>query len=267
MLPRVVRMWTYIPALWLSFALPIAVGVYGIFTEDLLPVWRNWNLAPVVRFCERTDTFAVPLLTLATVVVIGWTRWAESPTLMNAVHGLLNEIQRVALSNLENLPEHERRVTLFKYVWWRWTLRAKPWGGWLVAYERSGDTTRTRISAFRAPLSQPGRAEGVAGQAFVRGVVVLTGLLSPISEESTEEAIADYAKRTHVSTEWVFRWMSGHPKQNAPRSICAIPVVAAGGRRWGVLVFDACGDIKYSKTIQSKQFTLYSGLLGQLLAK
>jgi hypothetical protein len=121
-----------------------------------------------------------------------WLHRIEAPSVLNAVHGIVDEMQRIAFSHLEGLPEHERRVTLFKYVGWRWTLRSKPWGGWLVAFERSGETTRSHVSAFRVSLSTPEEAEGVAGRAFATGGVVPTGLLPEVTVNSSPEVIAEY---------------------------------------------------------------------------
>src|SRR5438270_13435083 len=105
-----------------SVAVLLVIGGYAIFIEPLRAVWESWHLGRVVTFCVSTAPIAVPLLSLALIIINLWLHRLEVPSVLNAVHGILDEMQRIAFAHLSHLPEHERRVTLFNHVWWHWTL-------------------------------------------------------------------------------------------------------------------------------------------------
>jgi hypothetical protein len=241
-----------------QFPLTLALGVYNVTTTTNAQWWQSWHMGRVVRFCQATYLLAVPAVIIALLLVQLLLSWIEPPQVLRAAKAVLDELHKIAFGNHDDLPEYERRVTLFKYGGFPLVRR-------LRAIARSGDTTQTKISTFRVSLNRPAKAEGIAGQAFATGQVKNTGLLPEVDGTSSPQDIAAYAARTYVDAKWIRNWLSRRPFQRLPRGICAIPVRDADGKPWGVLVLDASIEIKYTREASKKNFLMVASVLGKLL--
>jgi hypothetical protein len=229
--------------------------------------WKNLGADQQVAWLQQNTFVVAPLLIVVIALAQLALKWSESPRVWSAIHGSLDDFRDHVFSHLKDAPEHERRVTLFQYVrfrlWFCW-----PMTHWLVPVERSGESTRWRVSTFRAPLGTPGTAEGVAGQAFTKGsgtVVSLRGLPLVKADKPDDQALRQYSATAGASESRLRAWLKRHPGQQLPTSICGIPVVV-NGKRWGVLVLDACGDLEYDERF-SRDHKLYASILARLLTR
>ena len=165
-------------------------------------------------------------------------------------------------------PEHFHRVTLYKYGW-HWALVMWPWSGWVVPVARSGSTTKTKIPCFRASRNEPDKAEGVAGQTWVRNRRVPVFNLPNLNIESPSEPdIEEYAKQTFVSEKWMYNRIQKHKKGPQARSLLGIPLETKG-KSWGVLVVDSRSQesIGLKKVSKSYSSQAYYSVLSRLLEK
>jgi hypothetical protein len=125
--------------------------------------------------------------------------------------------------------------------------------------ERSGHTTRRRISIFLAP-DDADRAEGIAGQTWAQNQVVLVSDLPSLEgNDVSQEIIQEYARRTWISEDFA------HSRRPQARSFCGIPVEVKG-KLWGVIVIDSRGT-KVAGTRSVRLYTLVGRFLGKLLEK
>lgn len=242
---------------WLQFPVTFLLGVFSLAGSSPARWWDKWGLRLIYDFVQATQLLVIPILFAILLLAQLLLRWLDSPKVLNAAKGIIDEIHRYVFNHLQDLPEHERRVTLFKHSehWWR--------GGLMIPFERSGATTRARVSEFRASKSVPSAAQGVAGQSFVTGLAISVGPLPAITLASPPQEIEEYAKATFVTSEWVRNWLKSHPSQRIATYICGIPIEVSG-ERWGVMVLDSCGDIKYDRKATKTQFLLLAGILGKL---
>jgi hypothetical protein len=125
--------------------------------------------------------------------------------------------------------------------------------------ERSGHTTRRKISVFLAP-DDADRAEGIAGQTWAQNQVVLVSDLPSLEGNAVpQEVIKEYARSTWISEEWA------HCRRPQARSFCGIPVEVKG-KLWGVIVIDSRGT-KIAGRTSVQVYTLVGRFLGKLLEK
>lgn len=181
-----------------------------------------------------------------------------SPWIWSTVKFALDDIRKSAFADGESDGHHYHRVTLFKYVGWAWCFRRWPWSGWLVPVERSGHTTLSGVSIFKAPDSAD-NAEGIAGQAWARAKTVRVTDLPDLANSPSLEDISRYAGKTWIATENAGRRL---PKS---RSLMGLPVEVKG-RLWGVIVLDSRNPQGIKSDVVS-QFQSASRLLAKLLEK
>ena len=147
------------------------------------------------------------------------------------VHGLLSSLRGLMFREEigAGAKDHHHRVTLFKRVRFRWTL-TRPFAGWLIPVERSGNSTQRSNAVFLAP-DHPDDATGIAGQAyFQEDILIQDGLKAP--SEDVEGSKEEYAEKT-----WVEVNFYGERLPSA-RSYVGIRVTVKG-KPWGVLVVDS----------------------------
>lgn len=179
-------------------------------------------------------------------------RGIGDPSKWRVVHHVLDMYQEHVFGD-ENGELHEHRITLFKHVRWRLSLRGVPWSGWLVPVERSGHTTHRSVTYFRAP-DEADNAEGVAGIAWNSSRAVEVELLPDLNALGcTEEHCEDYAKRTRSDLAKV------KVKRFRARSYYAVPVEVKG-ERWGALVIDSRSSTLKKKKIREQQHFVLSFL-------
>lgn len=153
------------------------------------------------------------------------------PWLWQTVHSYLDVFREDVFNFGPDDAVHHHRVTLFKYVGWCWRLEKWPWSGWLVPVERSGHTTQSQISVFRAP-DDADHAEGVAGMTWARRGQVMVSHLPDLEASPSDDAFRAYSRATGVSVADLKR------KVPRARSYCGLPVEVKGNL-WGVLIFDS----------------------------
>lgn len=176
-------------------------------------------------------------VTILLTFYLGVMEWLKSyvgePKVTEIVYCLLNELRKDIFEKKANANDYHERVTLFKYVRWRFWCTPKNWCkiGWLVPFERSGYATRWSRTAFH--VTDSGRnSEGVAGQAWSQQLTISVPHLPDITKG--KRAVKEYASKTWISEQKVLE----KKKDGMPRSIYAVPVMA-GGKPWGVLVIDS----------------------------
>jgi len=152
-----------------------------------------------------------------------------------AVKSLLDGFHSAAFPTDDSNIDH--RVTIFRYksiplsnIWYG----KKPWGGWLIPYERSGQFSRKSRARFYAPKDRPNRAEGFASKVFTSGnCEYLPNLVNPATSPKNA---AHYARQTGVPLVWVnSRVKKGDPM---PRCLWGTPI-EVNGQTWGVIIVDS----------------------------
>src|SRR5258706_1510307 len=141
--------------------LTVALAVVNASSRTDPAKWKTVGLASQFAWLQQNTVIVAPLLIVAIAsaqLILGW---VEAPRVWSAVHGILDDFRDHVFSHLKDQAEYERRVTLFKFVqfriWWCW-----PMTQWLIPVERSGESTRRRVSTFHARLDRPTDAERVA---------------------------------------------------------------------------------------------------------
>lgn len=133
-------------------------------------------------------------------------------------------------------PQHFNRITLYKHMNFYWGLVKWPWSGWMIPVARSGFTTKSKISKFKASANQPDDAEGIAGQTMVQTQTIYIPELPDINHKSpVEKDMREYANQGLVSYDWVLKRKA---KKHCPLSLLGIPVLV-NGKPWGTIVFDS----------------------------
>ncbi len=200
-----------------------------------------------VEFLQLWNRALSPLLA-GLIILCQWLKKIVGPPrIWQALTDVLTTFRDVVYPDKDDDDVHQNRITLFKYK--RVCLRArcfwKVWGGWLVPVVRTGHTTLTGPTIFRAP-DRPEQArikrgkprgakdvqQGVAGMAWNREKVYMVANLPAVANEPGDPDLAEYAERTGVSIDWLRR------TKPLARSYCGIPI-EVGGRRWGVVVLDS----------------------------
>lgn len=237
--------WTI--AFWVCKALQWSAGTGLVLFAVIQPMDPSLASIPYLKsILEVLQPFSRASVVAcgAGVVAFKWlAHLIGPPWIWKAIQGIFDEFRERAF-RLSGEPVHYNRVTLFEYVrcwrlwgfWacpWRWRLGRFPWSGWLIPVARSGHTTKSCGVSFLAP-DDADRAEGIAGQVWATNTQILVNELPALDETSTEASIAEYARSTFVSTDWVRSRLS----RPHPRSLCGVPVEVEG-RIWGVLVLDS----------------------------
>lgn len=220
------------------------------------PVVVSAKVAPLlgslVSWSQPQTWWLSPSLLGLGALISAAQRGIGDPSKWRVVHHVLEEFQEHIFGD-ENGELHEHRVTLFKHVRWRMSLRGAPWTGWLVPVERSGNTTHHSVTYFKAP-DEADKLEGVAGIAWNSRKAVEVELLPDLNAIGcTEEHFQDYAKRTRSNLE------KAKAKKFRARSYYAIPVEVKG-ERWGALVIDSRSSTLKKKKIRDQQHFVLSFL-------
>lgn len=247
----------------LQIASAVLLTIFGASLRTDAEKWKEWGIEPLIIKCQENAVVALPVLSILVAVLQFLLKWSESPRVWNAVHGIMDEFRDSVVAEKSGRPEHELRVTLYKKVFFHPHIGLR-WRGWIVAVERSGESTRSGVSSFRASQNRPAEAEGIAGRAWAENRVSVINLPRIDPDKPEKTMVREYARLGCTSEQWVKKWLQSHPGQRPPTSICAIPV-SVKGRRWGVLVLDTCTDLQYDE-IFTKNFSMVAGILGKLLS-
>jgi hypothetical protein len=187
----------------------------------------------------------LPLLTIAVPLCNFLRESVGNPRSWKAVHRILDDFRNDLFDQTSDDPIHANRVTLFKRVKYRWSFRERWYwpmlmGGWLVPVERSGHTSQTSNTVFRAS-SDGLNVEGVAGQAWSRKKIFI------VEKHIDTENIEDYLTRSKTPDRMQKRLSADR------RSYVGIPIELAGDV-WGVIVIDSVLDrVPYSTNRKEKK--------------
>lgn len=261
------------------FLTPVVGGIKAL-TPELLSEWKHWVplFVPVVRYVQSEAWWLLILLS----VVAGTSKlictYIGEPWAWETVQTTLEELQSHAFKQNTD-PLHHHRVTLFKHErcrfricfgqwrhkFWPWGRRRGPCSGWLVPVARTGHTTQKTKTVFLAP-DDADAAEGIAGQAWNRSVMIPVSGLPDLNAERTEANISDYASRTWLSRELVKQRI--HMGLPTARSYLGIPIEVKG-RKWGVLVLDSRdpNGIKLPKGLTYDTYKVMAKFLERLLER
>lgn len=168
--------------------------------------------------------------------------------------------------DFEKRAHHHDRVTLFKYVRFRFAPCWLPWTGWMVPVARTGHATvSSKIPRFRAPLDEPGKAEGSAALAFVNNVKVPISDLPDLSLPATEEDIQTYAEKGLVPIDWVRKRIKDG-KDCPSRALLGVPIEVKG-EKWGAIVIDSRDpdEIEIDDKQWKEKFRILNKVLSKLL--
>jgi hypothetical protein len=254
-------------ALWIAFAVQVvsavAIGTLGysqkVSPNQVMPLLRpavaalatrGYLIYPLFSFVALAASAAIPFL-------------VRAQRFWSTIHSVLNEIQKHVFTEWPDLPEDEKRVTLFKHRTLYPRLRCWPWrwANWMIAIERSGEATRAHITMFRASLQSPGEAEGFAGKAWAQNLFLTPKQPLPDVTTSDSNELKSYASISHMSIESCREWLER--RKRLPVGICAIPVEVKN-RRWGSLVIDA--SVKFpTDQAAYRRYAVFASIVGKLL--
>lgn len=175
---------------------------------------------------------------------------------------LLEELRSDVFSINANPVANRDRVTLFKFRSYRLRCCCFPVFDWLCAIERTGHMRGSR-RWFRVNEDGQGEhgVEGIAGKAYVEGVLVLADNLPAIEKNSPLEVKKLYADKTFVPLKWVEK-RAGRLAQ----SLCGIPVEVKG-QVWGVIVIDSAGCSLGKREKIERFYQKNAKILSKLLEK
>lgn len=184
--------------------------------------------------------------------------------LSDATDAILDEFREALFGDIDD-DDANHRITLFKQVRLQPTIRSAtgwcwPGGGWLVPVARSGHGTKNTRIRFRSP-DDPTEAEGIAGKAWARPMVLVSGL-PDLTDSSCSDSLESYAEATSIPVTWVQkRVRKGKP---TPRSLMGFRVEDKQGDPWGVLVIDSRSPTPKTKVAQ-EEFNAYAPVLARLV--
>jgi hypothetical protein len=244
-------------------------------------------LKPGVDFGKEWATYLIPGITILVGSATYFKSHFGTDKTWSTVTTLLEEYKRGIFEKKENFdqdPDYYNRVTLYRYVSWRWSLCRWPFTGWMVPVARTGHTTVSRhIRRFRASKSNPDSAEGVAGQTYVQWVTLPVFDLLEITAASSNDDRRLYAKKGLIPESWVLkrsnrlldlrpvRWLTERFLKRptfTSRSLLGVPI-EVNGNRWGVLVIDSRKPEKIGETelLQTTHFKTLAKVLGKILER
>ncbi|MDN6874215.1 GAF domain-containing protein [Pseudomonas citronellolis] len=212
-----------------------------------------------------------------TVTCTAIVKQMADPWVVEKLQFILDEYQDKVFKNA-NAPLDHNRVTLFKFKkslyfkrhWQEPTLpRWVPFktrrfrGDYLVPYMRSGHLTLNTKTLFYIDSENSSKCQGVAGQSWSKGGVVVLPDLPKITDSSTESDKESYAKVTKSSVRLLDKYLK--EGREPPRSIAAM-TVECDGKLWGVIVLDSLDPLGVT-TESVDHYSLTVALIGHLLER
>lgn len=183
----------------------------------------------------------------------------------NTVSSLLEEYKKAITEESEifqSEADYCLRITLYKYVGWRWAFCVFPFTGWMVPIARTGHTTISwRIPRFCTPVASPDNAQGVAGQVYVQKKIIPVYDLPDLNTDTSDGAYKDYATRGFVTVEWLKKRQS-----HTSRALLGVPIEVKN-KPWGALVIDSRkpDEIVTKEVLDTTQYKMLANVLGKLL--
>jgi hypothetical protein len=236
--------------LYISVFLTPIVGGLKTLTPELLSKWehRFSVLVTITQFVQSEAWWLLVLLSAIAGASKLICTYIGEPWAWQTIETTLEELQSHAFKKNVD-PLHYHRVTLFKHkrcrfricfgqwrsTFWPWGRGRGPCSGWLVPVARTKHTTQKTKTVFLAP-DDADAAEGIAGQAWNRNVMIPVTDLPDLSTDQSETSISGYANRTWLSQKLIKQRIE--MRLGIARSYLGIPIEVKG-KRWGVLVLDS----------------------------
>jgi hypothetical protein len=242
----------------------ILVAWGAALKADPLALSRQWVFAGILLRSMQTNAYLViPIGTVIVGCLQLYKRHVGHPSVWNAVHSWLDAFRA---NVFEDYPaEQDHRVTLFKHkdyhLSW-YTLFRKPWLGFLIPIERSGEVTQNPSVIFSAPRSNPNRAEGIAGYIWKTKECHYVCNLPELNDASSDKTCKTYSRKSKTNKKYVLkRAKTGKP---FARSFWGTPV-EVNGKCWGVIVIDSRHPELAGKDEIKAIFQPMASVLGKLL--
>lgn len=194
----------------------------------------------LLQYNEASVWVTIPAFTaLAGILTFFKTHFGTANTWKMATH-LIEEFRQAIFQGNQNIggeAAHHNRVTLYKFVSWRFAFCRWPWSNWVVPVARTGHTTQNwRIPRFPAPRGRPDAAKGVAGVTFAFNTTIIVDKLPNLTDTSSDRIAIRYARKAFVDIKWVKRRLR---RGSCPiRSMVGIPI-EVDGKPWGAIVVDS----------------------------
>jgi hypothetical protein len=215
-----------------GFLVVVVGGIQRANEKSIEEFRSHWVLgADIAGGAQTAAWWLLPLLIIVSGVLGLLRKLIGPPWLWHTVHSYLDTFRDEAFEVGPDDDLHHHRVTLFRHVGWCWRFAKWPWSGWLVPVERSGHTTQSSISVFKAP-DDADNAEGVAGRTWARRRIMMVSNLPDLGAETSEDALKRYCEATGISVDWARK------RRPRARSFCGMPVEVKG-QLWGVIVLDS----------------------------
>lgn len=251
----------------------ILVTLIGILCSIKYEEYQEGSLvhfaSGFLAFNQSWAKYSIPFTSgVAAVATYLRTHFGTDST-WSLVTGVIEEYKRSLFDGqvgYENDPDYFTRVTLYKYVSWRWALCYYPWTGWMVPVARGGHTTHSyRISRWQAPRDRPDKANGIVGRTYVSWRIEKAFDLPDLNNNVTHEDQELYCQQGCVDKQWVENRIKTDGACPT-RSIVGIPIEVKG-ERWGVLVIDSRNpqEIQTDEVLKSREFITLIKILGKIL--
>ncbi len=224
--------------------------------------WNRWvpALSEVFTFLADAGWLIIMVLVMVSGAASVARLLTGPPWLWDIIQDLLDVFRGHVFKDHPNDDVHHHRVTLFKRVTCSWSTNVRElYGGWLVAVARSGFTTRSSVTKFRAP-DQADQATGVAGMTWARANTVIVFDLPDLNDSPSNDDFARFAEAARVSLDFL--------KQRRPRSrsLAGFPIEVAG-KQWGVVIVDSRRPRGIDEAAFRTHHRMLARFLGNLLEK
>lgn len=234
---------TYRVCFYLGIALASLLAGVGVVMKQDPKDYSDPVAASFITTVKAHAWLIVFVLPLVVIVLELVRKWVGEPWAHKALHKIMDKMRLDVFKIDGNDPEHDYRVTLFRYQrfhLWAWLFPHcgsrgwHPWSGWLVPVARSGIITQSSTSVFLAHDS--GNVEGIPGLAWIRADTFEgPENLPALRKDSKDEEIKEYAERMWVEAGWIKKRLKAG--KVCPLSFLGLRVECKG-KPWGVLVLD-----------------------------
>jgi hypothetical protein len=219
---------------WVA-ALAVAI-ISACLKADESKLWPF--LADIVIAIRNSAWYTLPIVIIVAGISVRIRKALGNRRTWKVVQVLLDHYWQESFAkdkDTKDDPHHFHRVTMFKHC--RLHFGKWPFSGWMVPVARSGHSTKSGIRHFKASLSNPDQAEGVAGRAFAYQKMVPVYDLPHLNVARTnDDDVKRYAEKSFLSIRKIEK--DCNSDRPTSRSLLGIPVEVKG-KPWGAIVLDS----------------------------